>query len=109
VWGGLVRLFFNHHVTWSVNSICHFFGTRPFRAADQSTNNWMLAIPSLGESWHHNHHAFPTSAFHGLSWRQFDLSGIVIGLWAKLGLVWDVRRPSPEQIGRKLAPGPSGV
>ena len=75
VWGGLVRLFFNHHITWSVNSICHFFGKRPFAAADRSTNNWVLALPSLGESWHHNHHVFPTSAFHGLGWRQVDLSG----------------------------------
>ena len=66
VWGGLVRLFFNHHITWSVNSICHVFGRRPFAAADRSTNNWLLALPSLGEAWHHNHHVFPTSAFHGL-------------------------------------------
>ena len=76
VWGGLVRLFFNHHITWSVNSICHFFGKRPFAAGDHSTNNWVLALPSLGESWHHNHHVFPTSAFHGLGWRQVDLSGL---------------------------------
>ena len=73
-----MRLFFNHHITWSVNSICHFFGRRPFAAADHSTNNWVLALPSLGESWHHNHHVFPTSAFHGLAWRQIDLSGLVI-------------------------------
>ena len=74
--GRLVRLFFNHHITWSVNSICHFFGRRPFTTSDQSTNNWVLALPSLGESWHHNHHVFPTSAVHGLSpWKQFDLSG----------------------------------
>jgi stearoyl-CoA desaturase (Delta-9 desaturase) len=103
VWGGLVRLFFNHHVTWSVNSICHFFGRRPFAAADHSTNNWVLALPSLGESWHHNHHVFPTSAFHGLSWRQVDLSGLLIATWARMGLVRNVRRPSAEQIGRKLA------
>jgi stearoyl-CoA desaturase (Delta-9 desaturase) len=103
VWGGLVRLFFNHHVTWSVNSICHFFGRRPFRTSDQSTNNWVLALPSLGESWHHNHHVFPTSAFHGLSPRQLDLSGVVIRTWERLGLVHDVRRPSEDQIARKLA------
>jgi stearoyl-CoA desaturase (delta-9 desaturase) len=101
VWGGLVRLFFNHHVTWSVNSICHVFGRRPFAANDRSTNNWLLALPSLGEAWHHNHHVFPTSAFHGLGWRQVDLSGIVIAAWEKLGLVRNVRRPSAEQIGRK--------
>jgi stearoyl-CoA desaturase (Delta-9 desaturase) len=101
VWGGLVRLFFNHHVTWSVNSICHVFGRRPFTATDRSTNNWLLALPSLGEAWHHNHHVFPTSAFHGLGWRQVDLSGLVIAAWEKLGLVRNVRRPSAEQIGRK--------
>jgi stearoyl-CoA desaturase (delta-9 desaturase) len=103
VWGGLVRLFFNHHVTWSVNSICHFFGKRPFTTSDQSTNNWVLALPSLGESWHHNHHVFPTSAFHGLSWRQVDLSGWVIAAWEKIGLVRNVRKPTTEQIGRKLS------
>jgi stearoyl-CoA desaturase (Delta-9 desaturase) len=101
IWGGLVRLFFNHHVTWSVNSICHVFGRRPFAASDRSTNNWVLALPSLGEAWHHNHHVFPTSAFHGLGWRQIDLSGLVIATWEKLGLVRNVRRPSAEQIGRK--------
>jgi stearoyl-CoA desaturase (Delta-9 desaturase) len=101
VWGGLVRLFFNHHVTWSVNSICHVFGRRPFAANDRSTNNWLLALPSLGEAWHHNHHVFPTSAFHGLGWRQVDLSGLVIAAWEKVGLVRNVRRPSAEQIGRK--------
>ncbi len=103
VWGGLVRLFFNHHVTWSVNSICHFFGNRPFTTSDQSTNNWVLALPSLGESWHHNHHVFPTSAFHGLSWRQVDLSGWMIAIWEKIGLVRNVRKPTTEQIGRKLS------
>jgi stearoyl-CoA desaturase (Delta-9 desaturase) len=103
LWGGLVRLFLNHHVTWSVNSICHFFGRRPFPAYDKSTNNWVLALPSLGESWHHNHHVFPTSAFHGLGWRQVDVSGMVISGWEKLGLVHNVRRPSAEQIRRKLS------
>jgi stearoyl-CoA desaturase (Delta-9 desaturase) len=101
-WGGLVRLFFNHHVTWSVNSICHFFGRRPFAAYDHSTNNWMLAIPSLGEAWHHNHHVFPSSAFHGLGWRQIDISGWLIAIWEKLGLVRNVRRVTPDQIARKL-------
>jgi stearoyl-CoA desaturase (delta-9 desaturase) len=103
LWGGAVRLFLNHHITWSVNSICHFFGRRPFAAYDLSTNNWLLAIPSLGEAWHHNHHVFPTSAFHGLNWRQVDISGMLIRVWEKVGLVRNVRRPSPEQIARKLA------
>ena len=102
LWGGLVRLFLNHHVTWSVNSICHYFGRRPFAAYDLSTNNWVLALPSLGESWHHNHHVFPTSAFHGLRPSQIDVSGIVIRTWEKMGLVTKVRRPTTEQISRKL-------
>ena len=102
LWGGLVRLFLNHHVTWSVNSICHYFGRRPFAAYDHSTNNWVLALPSLGESWHHNHHVFPTSAFHGLGRTQIDVSGLVIRGWEKLGWVTDVRRPTSEQIVRKL-------
>jgi stearoyl-CoA desaturase (delta-9 desaturase) len=106
LWGGLVRLFLNHHVTWSVNSICHYFGRRPFAAYDLSTNNWVLALPSLGESWHHNHHVFPTSAFHGLGRTQIDISGLVIRGWEKLGWVTDVRRPSSEQIVRKLKPTP---
>ena len=103
LWGGLVRLFLNHHVTWSVNSICHFFGRRPFAAYDQSTNNWVLALPSLGESWHHNHHVFPTSAFHGLGRKQVDVSGLVISGWEKMGWVRKVRRPTAEQITRKLS------
>ncbi len=103
VWGGLVRLFFNHHVTWSVNSICHFFGRKPFAAGDHSTNNWVLALPSLGESWHHNHHVFPSSAFHGLSPSQIDLSALLIRGWEKVGLVRNVRKPTAEQIGRKMA------
>jgi stearoyl-CoA desaturase (delta-9 desaturase) len=102
LWGGLVRLFLNHHVTWSVNSICHYFGRRPFAAYDLSTNNWVLALPSLGESWHHNHHVFPTSAFHGLGRTQVDVSGLVIRGWEKLGWVTDVRRPTSDQIVRKL-------
>ena len=101
LWGGLVRLFLNHHVTWSVNSICHYFGRRPFAAHDQSTNNWVLALPSLGESWHHNHHVFPSSATHGLGRAQIDLSALMIVGWEKLGWVRNVRRPSREQILRK--------
>ncbi len=100
-WGGLVRVFFNHHITWSINSICHVFGRRPFRSTDLATNNWLLAIPSLGESWHHNHHVFPTSARHGLQKGQIDISaGIIRGL-EKVGLAWNVRQPSSEQIDRK--------
>jgi stearoyl-CoA desaturase (delta-9 desaturase) len=103
VWGGLVRIFLVHHVTWSVNSICHFFGSRRFAIDDRSTNVAWLAIPSLGESWHHNHHAFPRSARHGLRWWEVDPSALVIGGLEKLGLAWNVVRITPERQQEKLA------
>jgi stearoyl-CoA desaturase (delta-9 desaturase) len=102
-WGGLVRVFFVHHVTWSTNSICHFFGSRRFLVEDRSTNVFWLALPSLGESWHHNHHAFPRSARHGLRWYELDPSGWIIVAMEKLGLAWDVVRVAPEQRRAKLA------
>jgi stearoyl-CoA desaturase (Delta-9 desaturase) len=74
-WAGLVRIFLVHHVTFSINSICHFFGRRRFTTEDQSTNVFWLALPSFGESWHHNHHAFPRSALHGLRWWEVDPGG----------------------------------
>jgi stearoyl-CoA desaturase (delta-9 desaturase) len=107
VWGGLVRIFLVHHVTWSVNSICHFFGGRRFEVADQSTNVGWLSILTLGESWHHNHHAFPRSAFHGLRWYELDISGLVILAMARTGLAWDVVRISPERQAAKLAQAPA--
>ena len=85
LWAGLVRIFLVHHVTWSINSICHFFGARRFETGDHSTNVFWLALPSLGEAWHHNHHAFPRSAFHGLRWYELDPSGWLIMAMAKLG------------------------
>jgi stearoyl-CoA desaturase (delta-9 desaturase) len=105
VWGGLVRIFLVHHVTWSVNSICHFFGRRRFDIEDQSTNVGWLAVLSLGESWHHNHHAFPRSAFHGLRWYEIDLSGIAILALQRIGLAWNVVRISPERQRAKVAAG----
>lgn len=101
LWGSLARIFFLHHVTWSVNSICHFYGKRPFESRDFSTNNWLLSLVSMGESWHNNHHAFPTSAKHGLRWWQFDLSAGVIGLFAKLRLARNIKTPSPKQLAAK--------
>jgi stearoyl-CoA desaturase (delta-9 desaturase) len=94
-----VRIFLIHHVTWSVNSVCHYFGTRRFDTSDKSTNVFWLAIPSLGEAWHHNHHAFPTSASHGLKrWeRAIDPSAAVIFALEKLRLVWNVRTVSEEK------------
>jgi stearoyl-CoA desaturase (Delta-9 desaturase) len=103
LWGGLVRIFFVHHVTWSVNSVCHYFGTRRFDTADRSTNVFWLALPSLGESWHHNHHAFPRSAVHGLRRGEVDLSGLTIAAMEKLGLAWNVVRISPERQAQRVA------
>jgi stearoyl-CoA desaturase (delta-9 desaturase) len=103
VWGGLVRVFFVHHVTWSVNSVCHFLGTRRYATDDHSTNVLWLALPSLGESFHHNHHAFPKSAKHGLRWYEIDLSGAFIGLLEKVGLARDVTRVEPELERRRQA------
>ncbi len=97
VWGGLVRIFLVHHVTWSVNSICHFFGSRRFDVDDHSTNVGWLAVLSLGESWHHNHHAFPRSAYHGLRWWEVDPSGLIISGLQRVGLAWNVVRIAPER------------
>ena len=90
LWGGLVRLFILHHVTFSINSICHFFGRRPFQTEDRSTNVLWLSVLSFGESWHNNHHAFPRSASHGMRWWQIDPGAIVIRSMRRLGLAWNV-------------------
>lgn len=101
VWGGLVRIFLVHHVTWSVNSVCHYFGTRRFAIEDRSTNVFWLALPSLGESWHHNHHAFPRSAVHGLRWYEVDVSALIISGLERAGLAWNVVRVSEERQREK--------
>jgi len=103
LWGGLVRIFFVHHVTWSVNSVCHFLGSRRFEVKDQSTNVFWLALPSLGESWHHNHHAFPRSAVHGLRRWELDPSALLIAGMEKVGLAWNVIRIAPERQAAKTA------
>lgn len=105
LWAGLVRVFLVHHVTWSINSICHFFGRRRFDTDDHSTNVFWLALPSLGEAWHHNHHAFPQSAFHGLRWYELDPSGWLILALERMGLAWDVRKVSPERARARLVGG----
>jgi stearoyl-CoA desaturase (delta-9 desaturase) len=97
LWGGLVRIFFVHHITWSVNSVCHFLGSRRFDTDDRSTNVFWLALPSLGESWHHNHHAFPRSAVHGLKRWELDPSALIIATMEKLGLARNVIRISPQR------------
>jgi stearoyl-CoA desaturase (delta-9 desaturase) len=96
IWGGLVRIFLVHHVTWSVNSACHLWGLRPYRSEDESRNNVIFGILALGEGWHQSHHAFPTSARHGLRWWQIDVSYYLIRLLALVGLAWNVRLPSDE-------------
>jgi stearoyl-CoA desaturase (Delta-9 desaturase) len=102
LWGGLVRVFLVHHAIFAVNSIGHYFGRRRFRTDDHSTNVFWLAPFSLGESWHHNHHAFPRSAMHGMRWYELDISGLVIAGLERLGLVWNVVRIAPERQRQKL-------
>ncbi|HEX2295167.1 MAG TPA: acyl-CoA desaturase [Actinomycetota bacterium] len=104
LWATLARIFLLHHVTWSINSICHFYGNRPYRTTDHSTNNWMLSLISFGESWHNNHHAFPTSAVHGIERGQIDPSGGFIRMLQKLRLVRDVKVVSPKQLAAKRTP-----
>ncbi len=106
-WAGIVRMILVHHITWSVNSVCHTWGVRIFkpragREADHSTNVKWLRWPTLGESNHHNHHAFPTSAIQGLRKGESDPSGSLIRLMEKVGLVWDVVEPSPEEVNERL-------
>jgi len=103
LWGGFVRIFMLHHVTWSINSVCHFFGRRRFDVEDHSTNVFWLALPSFGESWHHNHHAFPRSAVHGLRWWEIDPSAVVIRALKRLKLAWNVVEISPERQAQKTA------
>jgi stearoyl-CoA desaturase (delta-9 desaturase) len=105
LWGGAVRVFLLHHFTYSINSVCHVFGRRQFPTDDESRNVFWLALPTFGEAWHNNHHAFPTSAFHGLRRWQLDPSSAVISTLERLGLIWDVVRISPErQAAAKAAP-----
>jgi stearoyl-CoA desaturase (delta-9 desaturase) len=101
LWGGAVRILLLHHVTYSINSLCHFFGRRRFQTDDHSRNLLWLAPLSFGEAWHNNHHAFPTSAFHGMTRAELDISGIVISALERAGLVWDVQRIAPERRAAK--------
>lgn len=104
LWGGLVRLFLTYHATNSINSITHIYGNRPFDTREQSTNNIWLALPTGGEAWHNNHHAFPNSAILGQEWWQIDLGGLVIRTLERAGLVWDVKVPTAKMIeAKKLA------
>jgi stearoyl-CoA desaturase (delta-9 desaturase) len=106
LWAGLVRMALLHHVTWSVNSVCHLWGRRPFVTHDQSTNVGALALVSFGESWHNFHHASPSSARHGVLPHQHDLSARVISLFERVGWATNVRWPNPAQIVARMQPGP---
>jgi stearoyl-CoA desaturase (delta-9 desaturase) len=101
IWGGFVRIFLIHHVTWSINSVCHLWGGRTYHTHDESRNNFVFAVLAFGEGWHNNHHAFPTSARHGLKWWQIDMSYIAIRTLEMLGLAWDVKRPSEMAMAMK--------
>ena len=103
LWGALVRIFIGHHVTFSVNSVCHTFGKREFETNDRSHNEWIVGLLAFGEGWHNNHHAFPRSAFHGLHWWQIDVSGYLILALERLGLAQDVYRVSPALLARYSA------
>ena len=106
LWGGLVRIFCVHQASWAVNSIGHALGRRPFAARDHSTNNALLALFTLGEGWHNNHHAFPSSARHGLERWQLDPTAFVIAGLCRLGLAWDVKTPTPAALAAKTRRGP---
>lgn len=101
IWGGLMRIFVTSHVTWSVNSVCHYLGRKMFVTTDHSRNNFLIGILALGEGWHNNHHAFPASAFHGLRWWQIDLTGLSIRIYEKIGLVRKVVRIPPGLIEKR--------
>lgn len=109
LWGGLVRIFLTHHITWSVNSICHTFGRRDYNTRDASRNNFIVGLLAFGEGWHNNHHAFPRSAFHGLEWWQVDISGYTIRLMEKIGLVWNVYRVKEADLRKRVIPAKAEV
>jgi stearoyl-CoA desaturase (delta-9 desaturase) len=100
LWGGLVRVGLLHHVTWSINSICHMFGSRPFASRDRSANVWWLALLSFGESWHNLHHADPTCARHGVKRGQIDVSARLVWIFEKFGWVHSVRWPTARRLER---------
>jgi stearoyl-CoA desaturase (delta-9 desaturase) len=97
-WASLVRVGLLHHVTWSINSICHAMGERPFESRDRSGNVWWLAVLSMGESWHNLHHADPTCARHGVLPGQIDISARLIAWMERAGWVWDARWPKSERL-----------
>jgi stearoyl-CoA desaturase (delta-9 desaturase) len=103
LWGGLVRFFLANHVTYAVNSIGHYFGRRAFDTPDESRNVFWLSLPSFGEAWHNNHHAFPKAAFHGFRWWQIDLTAMFIRTLEAFGLAWEVVRIPQDRIDARAA------
>ena len=104
VWGVVARVVVQWHATWFVNSLSHIYGDRPYETADDSTNNWFVALVSFGEGWHNNHHAFPTSARHGLEWFQFDMNWIVIRIFEKLGWATQIKTPERKPLMTEMEP-----
>lgn len=106
IWGGLLRVFIGHHITWSVNSITHMFGTRPFQTTDRAANNWLIAALGWGEGWHNNHHAFPRAAFIGMKWYQIDLGAVLIVFLRAIGQVKSWWMPTKEERKARLRKAP---
>jgi len=106
LWGGLVRMFIAHHSVWSINSICHLIGSRPYASGDKSRNNWLVALLTYGEGWHNNHHAFPAVYTSRMRWWQIDLNGMVIRLLKRAGLASDLRELKPHRV---VETAPSGT
>ncbi|MGQ0541821.1 MAG: acyl-CoA desaturase [Blastocatellia bacterium] len=102
VWGVVARVVVGWHTTWFVNSLSHLYGSRPHETSDDSTNNWFVALLTFGEGWHNNHHAFPTSARHGLRWYQFDMNWIAIRIFEKLGWAKQIRTPDTKPVAVEL-------
>lgn len=109
LWGGLLRIFLTHHITWSVNSICHTFGQRDYNTRDASRNNFIVGLLAFGEGWHNNHHAFPRSAFHGLRWWQIDLSGYIIRAMEATGVIWNVYRVKEADQRKRIIPAKAEI
>jgi stearoyl-CoA desaturase (Delta-9 desaturase) len=109
LWGGLIRVFIGHHITWSVNSITHMFGTRPFQTTDRAANNWLIAALGWGEGWHNNHHAFPRAAFIGMKWYQIDIGGWLIVLLRGVGQIKSWWMPTKAERRARLRKARDGA
>jgi stearoyl-CoA desaturase (delta-9 desaturase) len=111
VWGFVVSTVLLYHGTFTINSLSHLFGSRRYDTPDDSRNNWLLALVTLGEGWHNNHHHYQSSANQGFFWWEIDLSYSALWVLSKLGLVWELRKPSPKALAHRLVrpPAPAQV